>query len=321
MKRILTFITTLSLLTVSAFLLASCETMASVTKVSAKVLGEAGVLSGSTVEAIDKSMDDVENSKISFTLEEEYYIGRSVAASILSKYKVYGNKNATAYVSNIMNTLVIASNANEMFNGYHIAILNTDEINAFATSGGHILVTRGLMKCTENEDQLAAVIAHELAHISKNHAIQSISSSRKKDAWKSLGLAAAMTTADAVQNSKGNDSNIKTSDQLAEVTKSFSDIIGDSIDTLINSGYSKKFEFEADAYAITILNAAGYKAREMDAMLSQLEKNTPTGSTGFGKTHPSPKERKTNLNKKYGIYADVDLTPRLTRYNMAKKSF
>lgn len=321
MKRFTAFITTISVISILSIFMTSCETMAQMTKVSARVLGEAGVISDNTVDAIDKSMDDVENSKISFTLEEEYYIGRSVAASILSKYIIYDNKKATAYVSNIMNALVVASNANAMFNGYHIAILDSDELNAFATSGGHILITRGLMKCTENEDQLAAVIAHELAHIAKNHAIQSISSSRKKDAWKSLGLAAAMTTADAVQNSNGNDSGSITSEQIAEITKSFSDIIGDSIDTLINNGYSKKFEFEADAYALTILDAAGYRAKEMDAMLTQIEKNTPAGSTGFGKTHPSPKDRKSNLRKKYGSYGNIDLAPRLARYNTEKNSF
>lgn len=316
---------TSALIAAASALLFSCSSISTATKVTARILNESGVISESTVDAIDNSVDTLEAAKTSFSLEEEYYIGRGVAASILSKYNLYKNEEATEYASSIMYALIENCDAAEMFNGYHLAILDTEEINAFATSGGHILVTRGLMKITENEDQLACVIAHELAHIQKNHSIKSISSDRKKNAWKSLGTAALLTTADIVETSKdGIKNNRKNSDNIAELQKVFSGIVGESIDNLINNGYSQKFEYEADAEAVNIVNRTGYNVSAMGEMLTHLESKTSSGSTGFGKTHPKPSERKKKLADKYyktSSSDDSNIHARAERFAKAKKSF
>ncbi|HBG36499.1 MAG TPA: peptidase M48, partial [Treponema sp.] len=96
------------------------------------------------------------------TPEQEYYIGRSVAATLLQSYDLADEVKLTAYLNKICMALVIHSERPELYNGYHVSILDSDQINAFATSGGHILITRGLLSCAENEDALASVIAHEI---------------------------------------------------------------------------------------------------------------------------------------------------------------
>lgn len=320
-KKIFTFC---SIICISALFI-SCETMSIITKGTARVLNVAGVLSDSSVEALDRSVDKIETAQTSFTLEEEYYIGRGVASSVLSYYKLYDNSIATKYVNNIAQVMIINSNANEMYNGYHVAILDTDEINAFATSGGHILVTRGLLKITSNEDQLAAVLAHELAHIQKNHSIRSISEDRKNEAWKALGTAAMLTTVDAVESGQkrsNKDDSKKMSDNLAKLSDNFSSLVGESIDTLINNGYSQKFEFEADALALQIMYDSGYNVYAMRDMLDSLEKNTDKASSGFGKTHPSPKDRKKKLKNHYGIYdTEIDMSVRQERFDSVQRNF
>lgn len=305
------------------FIYSSCESLGDVTKVSAKVFSTAGVISDSTANAIGNTVDAIDTAKTSFSLEEEYYIGRGVAASILQKYSIYKNKDASTYVSNIMETLILNSASREMFNGYHLAILDTDEINAFATSGGHILVTRGLLKRVESEEQIAAVISHELAHIQKNHSIESISNDRKKNAWKALGAAAVLTTADIVQNSNDKNSKTKVSDNLAQLGELYSSIVGDSVDTLINKGYSKKFEYEADEEALSIMSSSGYDVNAMEEMLTMLEKNAPDKKSGFAKTHPSSKDRKAKLKGKYKKFSDkkTDSESRIKRFEKIKASF
>lgn len=79
------------------------------------------------------------------TPEQEYYIGRSVAASILNKYKIYNNTKLNSYVTSIGTLLAMHSPRPEIFGGYHFTVLDSDEINAFATPGGFIFITRGMI--------------------------------------------------------------------------------------------------------------------------------------------------------------------------------
>ena len=90
--------------------------------------------------------------------EQEYYIGRTVGAVVLSKYKAYNNKAATHYLNVVGQTLAQASDLPETFNGYHLLILDSEEINAFATPSGLIFVTRGMLRCCRNEGELAAIL-------------------------------------------------------------------------------------------------------------------------------------------------------------------
>ena len=103
------------------------------------------------------------------TPENEYYIGRSVAANLLTNYKTYSSPRLEAYLNKICQVLVMNSDNPDSYNGYHVKILDSSEVNAFSTSGGHILITTGLIECAKSEDGLAAVVAHEIGHIHLKH--------------------------------------------------------------------------------------------------------------------------------------------------------
>ena len=142
--------------------------------------------------AITSSVESIEKASETITPEEEYYIGRSVAASIATQFPVdHGNLQMTSYLNKICETLVMNSDKPYLFKGYYVVILDTDEINAMATPGGHIFVSRGLIDCTDSEDALAAVIAHEVAHVQLGHSVSAIKASRVRSAVSSTSKAVA----------------------------------------------------------------------------------------------------------------------------------
>jgi predicted Zn-dependent protease len=109
------------------------------------------------------------------TPEQEYYVGRAAAANILSSYPLWeGDPRFVNYLNLICNAIVINSSRPNLYNGYHVAVLDSSEIKAFATPGGHILLTLGLVSAVKGEDALAAIIAHEVAHIQLQHAIKEV---------------------------------------------------------------------------------------------------------------------------------------------------
>jgi predicted Zn-dependent protease len=163
--------------------------------------------------------------------------------------------------------------------------MDSNDINAFAAPGGLILVSRGMIKCCRDENAIAAVLAHEVAHVSLNHGLQAISKSR-------LTAAATILSSEAAKNLGGKD--------LADLTKTFEDSISDITAKLVNGGYARQLEFQADKNAITTLRRAGYDPNGLKAMLMEMDKNLKPGGLDFAKTHPAPKDRIAEVAKLIG---------------------
>ena len=92
-------------------------------------------------------------------------------------------------------TLSLSSDRPETFGGYHFLALDTDEINAFAAPGGDIYVSRGLLRCAASEDEVAAILAHEIGHVVGKHGLQAIKKSRLTTALTSAALTAGSLAA------------------------------------------------------------------------------------------------------------------------------
>ena len=247
------------------------------------------------VKAVKKTFED-------FTPEQEYYIGRAVAASIFSKYKPYNNKKANMYLNLLGQTLAQASDMPETFGGYHFMILDSDEINAFAAPGGLVMVTRGMLRCCRSEDAVAAVLAHEIGHVQYKHGLQAIKKSR---------VASVLTVVAIVGAS------IVAGEQLSGLTTSFGGSITDIV-SVVNNGYSRSFERRADKAAVTIMKRVGYEPNGIIEMLNEMKNNLKPGGIDFVKTHPSPASRIVDLQKTVGSYSKIK-TPqkRQVRFNKA----
>ncbi len=301
MKRILLF---LYLLLPFLIILAGCQSMTvdkktlgdTTTKIGelgqsgAQTVKEAGKEKGRTTkESFNKTKGAVAKSFQDFTPEQEYYIGRSVAAVILSKYPPYWNPRTNDYLNRLGQTLAQVSDMPEIFRGYRFLTLNSDEINAFATPGGHIFITRGLLRCCLNEDAVAAILAHEIAHIQLKHGIQAIKKSRITDAV-SIMATESVKVLSPVEASK--------------LTETFGGVVSD-ISNTINNGYSRSFEHEADVAARKILQRLGYDPNGLVEVLQVMEKTLKPGEDGFAKTHPAPRDRIDKLLGKNNNYSPV----------------
>lgn len=271
--------------------LTSCATSSGLTSVLSAAGGVASAAGYDTAGAALNAGASVSKAMEAITPENEYYIGRAVAATILTNYKVYSAPATEAYLNKICNTIAINSEKPELYNGYHVKILDSSEVNAFATSGGHIFIMRGLLACTNSEDALAGVIAHEIAHIQLQHSLKAIKTSR----WTAAGISATSAAVSVASSS-------------TELASTMNDMVGDVVTNMVNNGYSKSQELDADTLALTLMADAGYNPKAMLDMLSQLKSAQGGKSGGMYKTHPSPDQRITNVNsaiKKVAVPADT----------------
>jgi predicted Zn-dependent protease len=182
-----------------------------------------------------------------------------------------------------------------------VAILDSNEINAFATSGGHIFITRGLIAAAGSEESLAGVLAHEVAHIQLQHSIKAIKNSRITNALIITGTSAAGAA---------------TGYDVNELTDVFRESVGEIVTTLVNNGYSQTQEFEADSTALSLLASAGYNPSGLTDMLKELGRVQSSRPGGFNRTHPTPAQRLTNAEKSIGKYSVADTSSyRRVRFN------
>ena len=283
-------------------LVISCQALMKVADFGAQVAGAAGVIDKSTADVISSSARTIGTAAEEITPEQEYYIGRAVAANILNSNKIWnGNPALTTYLNQICMAIVINSPRPDIFNGYHVVILDSNDINAFATSGGHIFVTRGLINAAKSEDALAGVIAHEVAHIQLKHGIRAIRNSRITQALIDTGTQAAGA---AGMN-------------ITQLTDVFNESVGEIIQTMVNSGYSQAQEFEADKTAMSLMASAGYNPSGLIDMLNALKSVQTSTSSGFGKTHPKPDDRISNARSAVSSYRVAD-TSRLRQARFAE---
>ncbi len=240
-------------------------------------------LEESTTEdtVLGKSVRGVNRARKAFTdldPSEEHYVGRAVAAQILSepRYVVSDDQALQDYVNLVGQAIVTGCDeVRHTFDGYSFAVLETDEVNAFAAPGGTILLTRGMLRQTASEDELAAVLAHEIGHVTHRHGLAAIQQANLTEAFLYLGTAAAQAT--------------MSEQDLQKLTEVFDSSVQDVVKTLVVNGYSREAETEADGAAVRYLTAAGYDPEALQRVLQRMAGTG--GDGGFFATHPAPSDR------------------------------
>lgn len=214
------------------------------------------------------------------TPQEEYYIGRAVTARVFTRYPPRNQGKVNAYLNQLGGYLAQFSKRPETFSGYHFQLVDSNEINAFAAPSGFIVITTGLYKSLSNEEQLAAVLAHEIAHVTLRHGLAAIKTANLTEAFTLIGQTYLE------QKSASANAAIQ---QLAGV---FGKSIDDIINKMVVSGYSQGQELDADGEALAILYQAGYNPQGLAQFLETLS-NRGSASTGAGfyATHPPAANR------------------------------
>ncbi|MCL2214297.1 MAG: M48 family metallopeptidase [Treponema sp.] len=242
----------------------------------------AGVLSAQSIDfsgALSRMESAIDSSQEEFSLQDSYYLGRSAAAHILGSYRVYTEKpEITNYLNLICMALAVNSPSPNWYNGYHVIILDDPALTAYSTSGGHIFISRGLIELTSSEDMLAAVIAHELAHIQLKHGTAQIKNDRLMQQF-------------AQERFRISQSPASNTGQL------FSDTVNEIVQTLLSGGYSQLQEFEADSAAVSLLESAGYNPGSLLELLGVLERLQGYQWASLNKSHPLSFQRIDNLRR------------------------
>lgn len=245
--------------------------------ISSSILSSTGIVTGSQAEAALSAGEKFAKSAETLNDEQEYYLGRSVSAMVFSRYRPLNDRKAIAYVNKVGRIIAAQSDKPETYNGYKFMVLDSGEINALSAPGGYIFITKGFLKILPDEDALAAVLAHEVAHIALGHGVDAISSSNLTDALLIVGKEVAASQTDGY---------------VSELTNLFGDSVNEVFDTLITSGYSRSQEYRADAYAAQLLIRSGYNTDAFRVTLEQLEKaGGDSDAGGWSSTHPKPSKR------------------------------
>jgi predicted Zn-dependent protease len=285
--------------------LAGCESMGDMTAVGSSMAASAGLITQSQADSLNKSAHAAAKTFQDITPRQEYYIGRAIGATILTHYRPYSHPGVNRYINVLGQTLAQASEMPETYGGYHFQALDSDDINALSAPGGLIFISRGLLRCCRNEDAAAAVLAHEIGHVQLKHGLQAINKSRITDALNIIGTEGVKTFGGA---------------ELANLTSVFEGSIADISSTLINSGYSRSLEYDADKAAVTIMRRIGYDPNGLAEMLETMKTRLKPGGMDFAKTHPSPQNRLSEVQSIIGAYRPVNMTgPRQTRFSKELK--
>lgn len=211
------------------------------------------------------------------TEQEEYYVGRAVAATILGQYRIYNSERLTSYVNDVGQAVALASDRPYTQGGYHFVILDTEEVNALACPGGIIYITRGMLQKAQNEEELAAILAHEVAHVDHKDGLASIQKSRWAEAVTILGTETTKQVTGA---------------DVAKLLSLFEGSVNDVTKTLLVKGYSRSQEEAADQGALTYLHRLGYNPYGLPDVLGKLAQQQPSGAgQGIFATHPGMDKR------------------------------
>lgn len=171
-------------------------------------------------------------------------------------------------VSRIMIPLLKAANKPRPLDQIKVGVVDDDSINAASAGSGEFYVTRGLLERADDE-QFAAVLAHEIAHDDLGHV------AKAQALGTGIGVGAAIL------------------DQIFPGAGQIAPVAG----TLITRAYGRREELEADRHGVDILRRAGHPKEAMERTLEWLETQTGGGGGGFFSTHPGTDERIAALRK------------------------
>ncbi|MCC2638504.1 MAG: peptidase Ste24p [Moraxellaceae bacterium] len=216
---------------------------------------------------------------------QEIEIGEGVAARLLGAAPLVRNDALQKYVNRVGLWLALQTDRPGL--PWRFGVTDDPDVNAFATPGGTILITRGLYEKLRNESELAGVLAHEIAHVLRKHQLKAIKSALGRE-WQ---LELAQAAADRKNNK-----------DAAQSLKAFT-----AGTELFARGLDKGDEFEADRMGVVIAARAGYNPFGLVASLQTLDAVNPQdGAVALMfKTHPSPAKRLEMLGNAVGTRLDA----------------
>lgn len=214
------------------------------------------------------------NDFVMMSENQEVAVGRQSDAEVKKQYQVYPSKPLQDYVNRIGQKLAKSSHRPNL--EYHFTVLDSPEINAFALPGGYVYITRGIMAYLNSEAELAAVLGHEIGHVTARHGVRQQSAAQAAN----IGITIASIFVPQINTNVGHN---------------LTNLLGGAL----LSGYGRDHELEADRLGADYLARSDYdpqaivkiigvlKNQELqDIELAKLEGRAPRRYHGVFASHP-----------------------------------
>jgi len=186
------------------------------------------------------------NDFVMLSENAELGIGRTNHPKIIAQYGRYDNEKLQAYVQSVGERLAAVSHRPNLV--YRFTVLDSPVINAFALPGGYIYITRGLMAYLNSEAELAAVLGHEIGHVTARHGVRQQSAAQAASLGYTLGA-------------------IFFPELRAAPSQDLFNLFGGAL----LSGYGREHELEADGLGAEYITKAGYDTEAMIDVLRVLK--------------------------------------------------
>jgi len=219
-------------------------------------------------QEVKKATEDVPESK-------EIEMGGGIASNLLGAAPLLQNRAVQKYVNNVGRWLALQTERPDL--PWQFGVLDDNDVNAFASPGGYVFITKGLLSHMKSEAELAGVLAHEISHVLRKHHLAAI----KKGAR--TGLMAEFA-GQVVKEKGGSQEYLKLVNAGTE---------------LYARGLDKDDEFEADRMGVVIAARGGYDPYGLPAVLQTLQSLNAQDSklALMFKTHPALADRLSLLDK------------------------
>ena len=225
------------------------------------------------VYALDIKLPDLgASSSVALSPQMEEQIGREIATQIRNSHQIIDDLEVNEYIQNLGYSLV--ANSDDAYQNFHFFLINSKQINAFATPGGVVAVYSGLFLTTDTESELASVLGHEIAHVTQRHLARSFEKSSQLNLPILAGMVAGILLGAATGSGEAGAVaalGLSAAGQQAQIN------------------YTRANEKEADRVGMQYLSRSGYDPTGMPGFFQKLErKNRYIGKDypEFLRTHP-----------------------------------
>jgi predicted Zn-dependent protease/predicted small secreted protein len=282
----------------AVLLLTGCETMPGkggdgLTSALGSVLGGGGSSSSGLSSGLKDVIGGATAAFKDYSEEEQRALGVEFSSVLLGARPLLRNANVQRYVNQVGWWVAMQAeppvdkDGRPMQFAWRFGVIDSDAVNAYATPGGYVFITVGLLRKLNNEAELAGVLGHEIAHVVRGHYLSAL----KKGGFTQMagGIVKARTNNSAISSAMVN-----------------------AVRNLYAKGLDQSDEFDADREGMLYAARAGYRAAGLPTVLQMYAANGSGSDANYQmlfNTHPAPVERAGKLQpllaSKFASAADV----------------
>ncbi len=241
--------------------------------------------------------------------DDEIRIGEKLYPKLIERSGgAYGNRRVQAAMDRFAEPLIRTSKRSR-FN-WEITVLNNNKLNAWALPGGKLAVNKGILRYTDDESELAAVIAHEIGHAELGHGLEQLQSKKFSDSLSAATRVAISSQMDGLARDLIAD---KVMEKLEE-----------PIHRMVTSGYTRDMERAADLHILDVFAQTGHDPAKAAGIYKVLLEVTPEDSeetTSLFATHPDTEERVAAIEARAAEMPRLASAPPADGFADMKRSF